>query len=106
MISFKNIEFPPFSLNFQGEELAGAPLMCQAAGEWHLVGVSAWRKGCSGAARQRPRLYDRVSVAARWAHKTMEAMDEQLRKKAASKPRRRQGRRVGGRRRRRIGENG
>ena len=30
-----------------GEEVAGAGLMCQAAGQWHLVGVAAWRKGCS-----------------------------------------------------------
>jgi secreted trypsin-like serine protease len=38
-----------------GEEVAGAPLMCQAEGEWHLVGVAAWRKGCSSIG-QRPRL--------------------------------------------------
>lgn len=51
--------------------------MCQAGGEWHLVGVSAWRKGCSSAtARLRPRLYDRVAAAARWAKKTMEEMDK------------------------------
>ena len=45
--------------SFQGEEVAGAPLMCQVGAEWHLVGVSAWRKSCSSIA-QRPRLYDKV----------------------------------------------
>lgn len=33
--------------------------MCQAAGEWHLVGITSWRKGCS-AIGKRPRIYDRV----------------------------------------------
>ena len=61
-----------FSL-FKGEEVAGAPLICQAAGEWHLVGVSAWRKGCS-ALSQRPRLYDKVSLNSVWAQKTMETI--------------------------------
>ncbi|TRY68657.1 hypothetical protein TCAL_02473 [Tigriopus californicus] len=56
-----------------GEEFAGAPLMCQAAGEWHLVGVSAWRKGCSSIA-QRPRLFDKVSLSSDWAQKTMDLM--------------------------------
>lgn len=44
--------------------------MCQAAGEWHLVGISAWRKGCSSIG-QRPRLYDRVSQNSEWAQKTI-----------------------------------
>ena len=31
-----------------GEEFAGAPLMCQKNNEqWYLVGILAWRKGCS-----------------------------------------------------------
>lgn len=55
---------------FQAEEFAGAPLMCQAAGEWHLVGVSSWRKSCSTIG-QRPRLYDRVSLNSEWAQKTI-----------------------------------
>ena len=50
--------------------------MCQAAGEWHLVGVTAWRKGCSKIA-QRPRLYDKVSLNSDWAHKTIEQMDKE-----------------------------
>ena len=54
----------------KGEEFAGTPLMCQAAGEWHLVGVSSWRKPCS-AIGQRPRLYDRVSLNSEWAQKTI-----------------------------------
>ncbi len=53
-----------FCYGFQGEEFAGSPLMCQAAGQWHLVGVAAWRKGCS-ASGQRPRLYDKVSWTVR-----------------------------------------
>ena len=57
----------------QGEEVAGAPLMCQAAGEWHLVGVSAWRRGCS-VVGQRPRLYDKVTVNSDWAHKTVKQL--------------------------------
>lgn len=56
-----------------GEEVAGAPLMCQAAGEWHLVGVSAWRRGCSVVGR-RPRLYDKVSVNSDWAQKTVKQL--------------------------------
>ena len=60
---------------FQSEEVAGAPLMCQAAGEWHLVGVAAWRKGCSVIA-QRPRLYDKVSPNSVWARNTMDEMDK------------------------------
>lgn len=52
------------------EEFAGAPLMCQAAGEWHLVGVSSWRKSCSSVG-QRPRLFDRVSVNSEWAQTTI-----------------------------------
>ena len=55
---------------FQAEEFAGAPLMCQAAGEWHLVGVSSWRKSCSSVG-QRPRLFDRVSVNSEWAQTTI-----------------------------------
>lgn len=70
---------PSLNVSFQGEEVAGAPLICQAAGEWHLVGVSAWRKGCS-AQSQRPRLYDKVSLNSVWAQKTMETIG----KKAAS----------------------
>ena len=57
-----------FSL--QAEEFAGAPLMCQAAGEWHLVGVSSWRKSCSSVG-QRPRLFDRVSLNSEWAQSTI-----------------------------------
>ena len=57
-------------LCFQAEEFAGAPLMCQAAGEWHLVGVSSWRKSCSSVG-QRPRLFDRVSVNSEWAQTTI-----------------------------------
>ena len=31
-----------------GEEFAGAPLMCQRNNnQWFLVGILAWRKGCS-----------------------------------------------------------
>lgn len=30
-----------------GEEFAGAPLMCQHMESWFLVGIGAWRKGCS-----------------------------------------------------------
>ena len=55
---------------FQAEEFAGAPLMCQAAGEWHLVGVSSWRKSCSSVG-QRPRLFDRVSLNSEWAQTTI-----------------------------------
>ena len=44
--------------------------MCQAAGEWHLVGVSSWRKSCS-AIGQRPRLFDRVSLNSEWAQRTI-----------------------------------
>ena len=58
----------------QGEEVAGAPLMCQAEGEWHLVGVAAWRKGCSSVG-QRPRLYDKVSPNSEWAQKTIAQLD-------------------------------
>lgn len=54
----------------QGEEFAGAPLMCQADGVWHLVGVSAWRKGCAKLG-QRPRIYDKVAANSGWARKTM-----------------------------------
>ena len=49
--------------------------MCQAAGEWHLVGVSAWRRGCSSNA-QRPRLFDKVSPNSDWARKTIDGMEE------------------------------
>jgi hypothetical protein len=49
--------------------------MCQAAGEWHLVGVSAWRKSCSTVA-QRPRLYDKVAPNSDWAHKTMGQLEK------------------------------
>ena len=68
----------------QGEELAGAPLMCQAAGEWHLVGVSAWRKGCAGASL-RPRLYDKVAPSSTWAKTTMEQMDKANKKRIPKK---------------------
>lgn len=48
--------------------------MCQAAGEWHLVGVSSWRKSCSTIG-QRPRLYDRVSLNSEWAQKTIVTLE-------------------------------
>lgn len=48
--------------------------MCQAEGEWHLVGVAAWRKGCSSVG-QRPRLYDKVSPNSEWAQKTIRQLD-------------------------------
>ena len=51
--------------------------MCQAAGEWHLVGISSWRKGCSTVG-QRPRLYDRVSVNSEWARKTVEHLEDDV----------------------------
>jgi hypothetical protein len=50
--------------------------MCQAAGEWHLVGISSWRKGCSNVG-PRPRLYDRVSVNSEWARKTVEHLEDE-----------------------------
>ena len=39
-----------------GEMMAGHGLMCRSTGSdtWHLVGVSAWRRGC-GTVGQRPR---------------------------------------------------
>ena len=49
-----------------GEQFAGAPLMCQKDKKWFLVGILAWRKGCSTVG-QRPRLYDRVAVTSDWA---------------------------------------
>ena len=62
--------------------------MCQAAGEWQLVGVAAWRRGCSGAASiRRPRLYDKVAVNSEWAARTMDAMDSQANGKAKKKRR-------------------
>lgn len=64
------------ALSFQGEEFAGSPLMCQAAGEWHLVGISAWRKGCSSIAN-RPRLYDKVSLNSEWAKKTIQGLEKE-----------------------------
>ena len=48
--------------------------MCQAEGEWHLVGVAAWRKGCSSIG-QRPRLYDKVSPNSEWAQKTIRQLN-------------------------------
>jgi len=72
----------------KGEVVAGSGLMCQAAGEWHLVGVSAWRKGC-GKVGERPRLYEKVSLTSEWAHTVI----NQDREKASPKvPRRRLGR--------------
>jgi hypothetical protein len=68
-----------------GEEFAGAPLMCQVEQEWHLVGILAWRKGCSSVG-QRPRLYDRVAVNSDWAHKAMLKLDQSS---SARVPRRR-----------------
>lgn len=53
-----------------GEEFAGAPLLCQYQDSWHLIGILAWRKGCSTVG-QRPRLYDRVAVNSDWAEKVM-----------------------------------
>jgi len=71
-----------------GEVVAGSGLMCQAAGEWHLVGVSAWRKGC-GKVGERPRLYEKVSLTSDWANTVI----KQDRDKANEKiPRRRLGR--------------
>ena len=64
---------PKFYMSF----IAGTPLMCQAAGEWHLVGVSSWRKSCS-AIGQRPRLYDRVSLNSEWAQKTIVTLLESV----------------------------
>jgi len=72
----------------KGEVVAGSGLMCQAAGEWHLVGVSAWRKGC-GKVGERPRLYEKVSLTSDWAHTVI----QQDREKATKRiPRRRLGR--------------
>lgn len=71
-------------------------MLCMASGDWHLVGVSAWRRGCSGTSSQRPRLYDRVSVAARWAGKTMDTMDDEIKDKMVRRiPKRRNGREEG-----------
>ena len=50
--------------------------MCQAAGEWHLVGVSSWRRSCS-AIGQRPRLYDRVTLNSEWAQKTILMLEQE-----------------------------
>ena len=49
--------------------------MCQAAGEWHLVGVSSWRRGCTSIGK-RPRLYDRVTLNSEWAQKTILMLEE------------------------------
>lgn len=53
-----------------GEEFAGAPLVCRHQDSWYLVGLLAWRKGCSTVG-QRPRIYDRVAVTSEWASKVM-----------------------------------
>ena len=58
-----------------GEQFAGAPLMCQKDKKWYLVGILAWRKGCSTVG-QRPRLYDRVAVTSDWARKVMLKLNE------------------------------
>ena len=65
--------------------------MCQAEGEWHLVGVAAWRKGCSSIA-QRPRLYDKVSPNSEWAQKTIRQLDIEDAKRKQNKTDRKRGR--------------
>ena len=75
----------------QGEEVAGAPLMCQAEGEWHLVGVAAWRKGCSSIG-QRPRLYDKVSPNSEWAQKTIRQLDQEDKNRKQKKDNQKRGR--------------
>ena len=49
--------------------------MCQKDKKWFLVGILAWRKGCSTVG-QRPRLYDRVAVTSEWARKVMLKLNE------------------------------
>ena len=58
-----------------GEQFAGAPLMCQRNSKWFLVGILAWRKGCSTVG-QRPRLYDRIAITNDWAQKVMLKLNE------------------------------
>ena len=53
-----------------GEMMAGHGLMCQTSGQWQLVGVSAWRRGC-GSLGQRPRMYDLVSTTADWVESVL-----------------------------------
>ena len=51
-----------------GEMMAGHGLMCESSpgsGQWQLVGVSAWRRGC-GSLGQRPRQYDLVGRTKDW----------------------------------------
>jgi len=57
--------------------VAGAGLVCQSGGEWHLVGVSSWRRGCGQLGGGRPRLYDKVSPAAEWATKVINKINVQ-----------------------------
>jgi len=56
-----------------GEMMAGHGLMCRSGGSdtWHLVGVSAWRRGC-GSVGQRPRLYERVELAGSWVENVIQ----------------------------------
>jgi len=60
-----------------GEMMAGHGLMCRSTGSdtWHLVGVSAWRRGC-GTVGQRPRLYERVELAGSWIENVIK-MDQE-----------------------------
>ena len=64
--------------------------MCQAEGEWHLVGVAAWRKGCSNIG-QRPRLYDKVSPNSEWAQKTIRQLDMEDKHRKEKKIKKKQG---------------
>ena len=71
-----------------GEMMAGHGLMCQQGeGEWQLVGVAAWRRGC-GTVGQRPRMYERVAPTADWIQNVIRLDSE---KQQEQVPRRRLG---------------
>ncbi|XP_067883720.1 coagulation factor XI-like [Heterodontus francisci] len=46
---------------------SGGPLACEHGGDWYLVGITSWGKGC--AKKGKPGIYIRVSKFQAWVHK-------------------------------------
>ncbi|XP_078074126.1 uncharacterized protein LOC144497169 isoform X2 [Mustelus asterias] len=48
---------------------SGGPLACEYNGNWYLIGITSWGKGC--ALKGKPGIYTRVSKFRNWVHKTI-----------------------------------